>query len=122
MFKRKSTTPRRDADETVRVSPNLQALVWSVLGMHDREHRFHFRLERVSPDGRTLRTLRPENLLELPSGLALLAGGFAKVGSLPQPLRENLKRLASLLDKVHTELASNGTTLGESSDEEAIFG
>ena len=124
MFKRKSTTtPRRDADEIVRVSPNLQASVWSASGMHDREHRIHLRLERLSPDGgRTLRTFRPEHLLEMPSAVALLAGGIAKVGTLPQSLRGNLKRLAELLEKVHAELSTNGEASGESSDEENIFG
>ena len=122
MFKRKSTTPRRDADEKVRVSQNLQASVWSASGTHDREHRIHLRLERLSPDGRTLRTFRPEHLLEMPSAVALLAGGLAKVGTLPQSLRGNLKRLAELLEKVHAELFTNGEASGESSDEENIFG
>jgi hypothetical protein len=122
MFERNKTPKRRDPDETVRVSPNLQAQVWSVLGMHDREHRLHFRLERISPEGRALRTMRPEHLLEIPQSVALLAGGFAKVGSLPQALRDSLKHLASLLEKVHNELSTNGSTIGSSSDEEAIFG
>lgn len=121
MFERRQTPKRREADETVRISPNLQALVWSVLGMHDREHRIHFRVDRMSPEGRALRTLRPEHLLELPQGLALLAGGFAKVGSLPQELRQSLKHLAELLEKVHAELYSNGPTVGAGADEDGIF-
>ena len=122
MFKRKSTTPKSEAPEAVRIAPNIQALVWSVVGLQDRTHKLHFRLERVASNGRTFRTLRPEHLLELPSGVALLAGGFAKVATLPQPLRENLKRLATLLDAVHTELASNGAASEDASDEENIFG
>ena len=122
MFKRKSTTPRRDADETVRVSPNLQASVWSATGMNDREHRIHLRLERIAPDGKVLRTFRPEHLLEMPCAISILASGISKVGSLPQPLRENLKRMASLLEKVHAELFTNGEATGNSPDEEHIFG
>lgn len=122
MFKRKSTTPRRDADETVRVSPNLQASVWSATGMNDREHRVHLRLERIAPDGKVLRTFRPEHLLEMPCAISILASGISKVGSLPQPLRDNLKRLASLLEKVHAELFTNGEAPGNASDEENIFG
>jgi len=122
MFERNKTPKSRAPDETVRVSPNLQTQVWSVLGMHDREHRLHFRLERITPEGRTLRTMRPENLLEIPQAVSLLAGGFAKVGSLPQALRDSLKHLASLLEKVHTELSTNGSAVGSPNDEEAIFG
>lgn len=122
MFGRKQTPKRRDPDETVRVSPNLQALVWSVLGMNEREHKLHFRLERITPDGRALKTMRPEHLLEMPQSIGLLAGGFSKVGALPQSLRESLKHLAELLLKVHRELASNGASDGESSSEESIFG
>jgi hypothetical protein len=122
MFDRNKTPKSRNPDETVRVSPNLQALVWSVLGMHDREHRLHFRLERITPEGKALRTLRPEHLLEIPMACALLCGGFSKVGSLPQALRDSLKHLAGLLEKVHTELSTNGSAVVSSNDEEAIFG
>lgn len=127
VFERNNTkSARRAPDEKVRVSENLEVVLWNTGDMPGRQNRIHLAFDRRLKDGRCVRTWLPEQLLEVPEAVALVASALAKpgVGHLPDAMRRALARLSELLRNVQSELAGTGSSeriLAEGNGE-TIFG
>jgi hypothetical protein len=127
VFERNNTrTARRAPDEKVRVSDNLDVVLWNTGDIPGRENRIHLAFERRLKDGRCVRTWLPQQLLEVPEAVALVASALAKpgVGHLSDDLRRSLARLSELLRNVQSELATAGSSerILTEGNGETIFG
>lgn len=102
VFGRKQQPYQKSAPtEVVELTPSLKVAIWNVPG-EGRDHPIHFSLERIAADGKSRRTLRPENLLELPLAIGVLCSALSK-SRLPDSLRASLKNLSDRLYRVAKE-------------------
>lgn len=99
--------------ETAQLTESLEAAIWIADGKDGT--RFHWNVGRINPKGGSFRTLRPENLLELPKFTAGLALAFAKAPQLPAELREQLLFLGNALQALNERgIVSVGAGNGQS--------
>jgi hypothetical protein len=98
--------PSRPA-ERFQMSENLEVAVWSA-PRQDGTRRLSWALSRVNPvdPTRPFKTLRPEDLLEVPMVLAALASGFAQLPELAPEVREQLRELAKIGEPVGLPLTN----------------
>ena len=125
-FKKKSE--RRTAPQTVQLSESIQCDVFTGL-RDDGTRRIDFALSRVNPQpgGRSFRTFRYRDAVQLPGGLAVLFSALSKVPDQPAELREQLAHMSGLLEQVASvgQLAPLNAVNGhaiEEAGEPRIFG
>lgn len=75
----------------------------------DNGRRIHWCVARAnSESGEVYKTLRPENLLEVPRFIIAASRGFAQVAELPKELKAELATLVQLLEPIVARLEANG--------------
>lgn len=102
-----SRNDNRPPSEVVQVSKSLSVALWNVVGSNGRQ-RIHWKVSRVTPDGESYRLMRPEQLLEFPIALSVLAGALANAMSLDLELREKLRTLEQLMLDADSRMNANG--------------
>jgi hypothetical protein len=106
--------------EVARVTPSLAIALWQAVD-RDNRTRLHFKFQRLGEDGQSYATLRPRDVLELPEAVAAAASCLAKVPNLSAELREELARVAELMEQVVTRRKANGSDPEESDDSSRIL-
>lgn len=103
VFGRSKAKPKSAPTEVVDLTPNVRVALWNVGNSPGREHPIHLSFERIAADGKSRRTLIPATLLDLPQALGVTCSALAK-STLPEPLRQSLKRLSDEMFRVAQEI------------------
>jgi hypothetical protein len=75
----------------------------------DTGRRIHWSVARANSEtGEVYKTLRPENLLEVPRFIIAASRGFAQVPELPKELTAELTNLVTLMEPIAARLEANG--------------
>jgi hypothetical protein len=121
-FVKRHRNESRQPTEKLQVSENLEIAVWQAVESNGAR-RLHWNFSRINPQGGSYKTLRVQDLLQLPSAIAVLAAGFKQIPSLPGELRDALSKLGELMVQVDSQLEGNGLST-ESTDQgpTSIFG
>lgn len=120
MFFKKSNRSVRDPDETVKLTPSIEAVIW-------REERqdgaldIRFGLNRVDSKGNSRRTFSPLHLSELAEGVAALCIAIGQAKGTEGNLAASLKELGAGIIKLLDSLKSNGPAVSVESNGSSLF-
>src|SRR5947209_4938556 len=107
IFRNPRETQERRPAERIQMSPNLEVVLWSAPRL-DGTRRVHWAFSRVNPIDPTkpFKTLRPEDVLEVPMVLVSLASGFAELQDLDPAIRKQLREVVKLNEPANLPTAN----------------
>lgn len=120
MFFKKSARTVREPDETVLLSPQVEAVIWRQQA-NDGSLDIRFGLNRIDAKGNVRRTFSPSVISELVAALGALAIAIGQSTGIEPRLAAELKELGAGIVKVLESLSTNGIAEGEKAEPKRLF-
>jgi hypothetical protein len=119
MFFKKTKRTVREPDESVRLTPSIEAVIWKQETNGTLDIRFG--LNRIDAKGEVRRTFSPHQISELVASLGALALAIGQASGIDSQLATQLKDLGAGIYKVLDAPKSNGLQATEKPAEKPLF-
>jgi hypothetical protein len=120
MFFKKSKRNVREPDETVRLTPSIEAVIWKLV-QNDGKLHIRFGLNRIDAKGEVRRTFSPSQIGELVASLAGLAVAIGQADGIDVQTAASLRELGAGIYKVLDAPKGNGPEVSDRPNEERLF-